>query len=227
MGLHILGTLNHANDAGGVVDAMGGAKHVGGLLQFLPTALLRTTPPEWSWQSSFEQCNTHSDTPNNCSCFLENLGSDQVHATATQHTHHLRRVVCITPDGLPSHTTHPTVVNRWTRSSQGPLPTKARSWASRAVLWLRGHRFRAAATRQDGCARARSLELGDQLEACSCHAFALYMHRPSALTVRPTRTASSSIRSCSAPCLTRAAQHDARIETPVETRRTWRRGATS
>ena len=86
LGLHILGTLNHANDAGGVVDAMGGAKHVGGLLQFLPTALLRTTPPKWSWQSSFEQCNTHSDTPNNCSCFLENLGSDQVHAAATAHT---------------------------------------------------------------------------------------------------------------------------------------------
>ena len=94
LGLHILGTLNHANDAGGVVDAMGGAKHVGGLLQFLPTALLRTTPPEWSWKSSFEQCNTHSDTPNNCSCFLENLGSDQVHAAQPQHTHHLRRVMC-------------------------------------------------------------------------------------------------------------------------------------
>jgi hypothetical protein len=93
-GLHILGTLNHANDAGGVVDAMGGAGHVGGLLQFLPTALLRTTPPEWSMQGGFKQCNTHRNTPNNCSCFLENLGSDQVPQPYSMGAHH-PRCVCV------------------------------------------------------------------------------------------------------------------------------------
>lgn len=84
LGLHILGTLNHANDAGGVVDAMGGAQHVGGLLQFLPTALLRTRPPDWSHRGGFKQCNTHSDTPNNCSCFLKSLGTDQVDQVFTR-----------------------------------------------------------------------------------------------------------------------------------------------
>ena len=80
LGLHIIGTLNHANGADSVVSGMGGTEHVGGLLQFLPTALLRKSfkPPQWSEKSGFAQCKTHNDQLNNCSCFLENLGSDEV-----------------------------------------------------------------------------------------------------------------------------------------------------
>jgi hypothetical protein len=72
-GLHVLGTLNHDNNAAGVARAMGGPDAVAGLLQFFPTALLSTRPGHWSITKGFMEC-AQPTHPNNCTCFLDQLG---------------------------------------------------------------------------------------------------------------------------------------------------------
>lgn len=76
-GLHVLGTLNHDNNAAGVARAAGGPDAVGGLLQFFPTALLSTRPGHWSHAKGFMKC-AQPTHPNNCTCFLNQLGEEGV-----------------------------------------------------------------------------------------------------------------------------------------------------
>ena len=76
-GLHVLGTLNHDNNAAGVARAAGGPDAVGGLLQFFPTALLSTRPGHWSHAKGFMKC-ARPTHPNNCTCFLNQLGEEGV-----------------------------------------------------------------------------------------------------------------------------------------------------